>query len=101
MKTKISYLDFARPFKYNKDFFVLCHMALEVYAADNNIVYTNNVEEQCYEFENAADLLKVRFDLNSEKVLRYYWRHLIENDEDDNTFQRFKYFTHLLVEHRG
>ena len=79
MKTKISYLDFARPFKYNKDFFVLCHMALEVYAADN----------------------KVRFDLNSEKVLRYYWRYLIENDEDDNALQRFKYFTHLLIEHRG
>ena len=61
MKTKISYLEFARPFKYNKDFFVLCHKVLEVYAAENNIKYTNSVKEKCYKFENASDLLKIRF----------------------------------------
>ena len=101
MKTKISYLEFARPFKYNKDFFVLCHMVLETYAAENNIKYTNNVKERCYEFENGTDLLKVRFDLNSEKVLRYYWRQLVENDEDDTTIQKFKSLSNVLIEHRG
>jgi len=100
MKIKISYLEFARPFKYNKDFFVLCHMVLEIYAAENNIKYTNNIKEKCYEFENGTDLLKVRFALNSEKVLRYYWRQLVENDEDDTTIQKFKYLKTVLIEHR-
>ena len=101
MKTKISYLDFARPFKYNKDFFVLCHMVLEAYAAEHNIKYTNNVKEQCYEFENGTDLLKVRFALNSEKVLRYYWRQLVENDSDDSIIPRFRYLKNVLIKHRG
>jgi hypothetical protein len=97
MKTKISYLEFARPFKYNKDFFVLCHMVLEAYAAEYNIKYTNNVKEKCYEFENAADLLKIRFALNSEKVLRYYWRKLIEADQNDSVIPKFRYLKNVLV----
>lgn len=99
MKTKISYLELARPFKYNKDFYVLCHLALEVYASENNIEYTNNVKEKCYEFENAADLLRVRFALNSEDVLRYYWRHLIENDKTDAVIPKFKYLLTVLIEY--
>jgi hypothetical protein len=98
MKTKISYLEFARPFKYNKDFFVLCHMVLETYAAEYNIEYTNNVKEKCYEFENGTDLLKVRFALNSEKVLRYYWRQLIENDQSDSVIPKFRYLKNVLIE---
>lgn len=97
MKAKISYLAFARPFKYNKDFFVLSHMVLEAYATEHNIEYTNNVKEKCYEFENASDLLKVRFALNSEKVLRYYWRQLIENDQNDSVIPRFRYLKNVLV----
>ena len=61
MKTKISYLEFARPFKHNNDFFVLCHKVLKIYATENNIKYTNSVKEKCYNFENASDLLKIRF----------------------------------------
>ena len=76
-------------------------MVLETYAAEHNIEYTNNVKEKCYEFENAADLLKVRFALNSEKVLRYYWRQLVENDDDDSIIPRFRYLKNVLIEHRG
>ena len=72
-------------------------MVLEIYAAENNIEYTNNVKEKCYEFENGTDLLKVRFALNSERVLRYYWRQLVENDEDDTTIQKFKYLKTVLI----
>ena len=72
-------------------------MVLEAYAAEYNIEYTNNVKEKCYEFENAADLLKVRFALHSEKVLRYYWRQLIENDESDSVIPKFRYLKNVLV----
>jgi hypothetical protein len=72
-------------------------MVLEAYAAEYNIEYTNNVKEKCYEFENAADLLKVRFALHSEKVLRYYWRQLIENDESDSVIPKFRYLKTVLV----
>ena len=76
-------------------------MVLEAYAAEHNIKYTNNVKEQCYEFENGTDLLKVRFALNSEKVLRYYWRQLVENDSDDSIIPRFRYLKNVLIKHRG
>jgi len=72
-------------------------MVLETYAAEYNIEYTNNVKEKCYEFENAADLLKVRFALNSEKVLRYYWRQLIENDQSDSVIPKFRYLKTFLI----
>ena len=36
MKTKISYLEFARPFKYNKDFFVLPDVGAEIAVIDNS-----------------------------------------------------------------
>jgi hypothetical protein len=73
-------------------------MVLETYAAENNIEYTNNIKEKCYEFENAADLLKIRFDLNGEKVLRYYWRKLIEADQNDSVIPTFRALSTFLIE---
>jgi hypothetical protein len=73
-------------------------MVLEAYAAEHNIEYTNNIKEKCYEFENAADLLKIRFDLNGEKVLRYYWRKLIEADQNDSVIPTFRALSTFLIE---
>lgn len=73
-------------------------MVLEAYAVEHNIKYTNNIKEKCYEFENGTDLLKVRFALNSEKVLRKYWRRLIENDQNDTVIPKFRQLSNFLIE---
>ena len=73
-------------------------MVLETYAAEYNIEYTNNVKEKCYEFENGTDLLKIRFALNSEKVLRYYWRQLVEADQTDAVIPKFRQLSNFLIE---
>ena len=95
MNTRISYLDFARPFKYNRDFYVLCHIALGFFAEENNIKYVNNVKEKYYEFNNASDLLKVRFDFN-EDMLRKYWHKFVEKNDGDEVVSTFKEMTSIL-----
>jgi len=95
MNTRISYLDFARPFKYNRDFYVLCHLALSFFAEENNIQYVNNVKEKCYEFKNASDLLKIRFDFN-EDMLREYWHKFVEENDGNEVVNTFKDMTLTL-----
>jgi len=95
MKARISYVDFARPFRYNRDFYVLCHIALGFFAEENNIKYVNNVKEKCYEFKNASDLLKIRFDFN-ESMLREYWHTFVEESNGDEVVSTFKDITLTL-----
>tara|TARA_B100001245_G_C22891353_1_gene429338 strand:- start:503 stop:895 length:393 start_codon:yes stop_codon:yes gene_type:complete len=89
MKAKISYQDFAKPFKYNRDFYVLCHIALGFFAEENNIKYVNNVKEKYYEFNNASDLLKIRFDFN-EDMMREYWHKFVEEGDGAVVVDTFK-----------
>ena len=89
MKVKISYQHFAKPFKYNRDFYVLCHIALGFFAKENNIKYVNNVKEKYYEFKNASDLLRIRFDFN-EDMMREYWHKFVENGDGQTVVSTFK-----------
>jgi|TARA_B100001964_G_scaffold149620_1_gene164784 hypothetical protein len=94
MTVSISYLEFARPFKGYREYYVVCHLALIAYATEHNINYVNNVDKKCYEFDDPTDLIRIRFEITMD-TLHTWWHRFLDTHQGDDVIDLYKEFSNI------